>query len=160
MAKYKSIIGRFEPTTFPQHLLSDVPAKIDTGASISSIHAVDVREEKRNNKTVLRFTLLGSHASYDYCRDIEIEKYSKKTIENSFGHSEKRYMVTLKVKVANKVFNAKFTLADRSKKAFPILLGREMLSRRFIVDTSINNVNRKYLEARMPRVLKEDSDED
>jgi len=159
MPRYKSLIGRFEPVAFPGQLLSDVPAKVDTGAATSSIHVENIREATRKGVKKLHFTLLGSHDSYDYSREISVEKYSTKIIENSFGHSERRYVITLKIKVANKTFDASFTLADRSKKSFPILLGREVLNGRFIVDTSISNVNRKLLESRMPKILNED-DED
>jgi hypothetical protein len=160
MARYKSLIGRFETVDFPALLLSDIPAKVDTGASISSVHTTDIKEIKKNGNTALKFTLLGTHNSYDYKRVVILDTFSTKVIENSFGHSEKRYLVTLKVKVANKTFNAQFTLADRSKKSFPILLGRELLNGRYIVDTSTSNVSRKILEERMPKVLKEDSDEE
>jgi hypothetical protein len=160
MARYKSLIGRFEPIGFPGLLLDEVPAKVDTGASISSIHAENIKEIKKNGKVNLKFTLLGSHYSYDYSREVVVDNFSIRVIENSFGHSEKRYLVTLKVKVAKKIFNAHFTLADRSKKSFPILLGRELLNGRYIIDTSICNINRKLLESRMPKVLKEDNDEE
>lgn len=159
MARYKSFIGRFEPITLPDQLLSDIPAKVDTGASISSIHATDIEEFVKDKKKHLRFTVLSDHKAYDYSREIVVTSFSQKKIENSFGHSEMRYLVTLRVKVGKKTFKAKFTLADRSKKSFPVLLGREMLNGRFIVDTSVSNVSKKLLEQRIPKVLKEDSEE-
>lgn len=160
MARYKTIIGRYELIQFPEYLLGEVPAKIDTGAHLSTVHAGDVKEVKKGDKTVLRATLLAAHASYPYSREVEFEEYSSTVIANSFGQKEERYVVMIKVKVANKVFKAKFTLADRSKKPFPILLGRHMLNGRFIVDSSVSNIKRSVLEKTMPKVLNEDTDED
>jgi hypothetical protein len=40
-----------------------------------------------------------------------------------------------------------FTLADRKSKIFPVLVGRTLLNKRFIVDTSITNVKRLDLKA-------------
>jgi hypothetical protein len=68
------------------------------------------------------------------------------TVANSFGHEEDRYEVQLKVKLGPKIFKAKFTLADRSKKIYPILLGRTMLNRRFLVDTNESAVDRVQLK--------------
>ncbi len=156
MAKYKSIIGRFEYMALPEQLLFDIPAKVDTGASISSIHAESIKEFESNGKKHLKFTVLENHTSCDYSREIEVANFSKKKIYNSFGDSESRYMVKLKVKLGNKTFKADFTLADRSKKAFPILLGRRMLNGRFVVDTAVNNIPKSFIEIRMPQVAKED----
>ena len=146
MAKYKTLIGRYEMVAFPEHLLEDVPAKVDTGAYLSSIHTTDIREVTVNGKKVLKFKLLATHQSYDYSREISTTDYQIKTIENSFGQSEKRFAVELKVKVANKVFFTEFTLANREKKAFPILLGRKLLNARFLVDSDLNNLNKKVIK--------------
>jgi len=157
MTKYKSIIGRAETIDLPGHLLYDIPAKIDTGAFQSSIHATDIREyKKKNGKKVLKFKLLGNHPAYPYDRDIEVENYSLTKVENSFGQSEERYKVTFKVKLAGKVFNSTFTLADRSIKTFPILLGRTCLNRRFIIDTSIVHVDRSILKTKLKEWLAKD----
>jgi hypothetical protein len=156
MIRYKTVIGRAESMDFPMILLSDVPAKIDTGAYLSAIHATDVKEVTRKGKKVLKLTLLGNHASFPYSREIEIADYSRKTIENSFGHKEERYVIKLKVKIAGKVFHTEFTLADRSKKVFPILLGRTLLSKRFIVDTDIAHIDRKLLKVKLKEWLAKD----
>ncbi len=159
MPRYKTIIGSYELIDFPDQILVAVPAKTDTGANISAIHATEIKEITRQGKQLLQFKLLASHTSYDYERVITVDKYRVKTIENSFGQSEKRYVVRMKVKVAKRTFRTDFTLANRSKKTFPILLGREMLDNRFIVDTAICNIPKKLLEQRMPRALRE-TDED
>jgi hypothetical protein len=79
---------------------------------------------------------------------VQVDEYRKVTIANSFGHEEERYEVKLKVKLGSKVFKARFTLADRSKKIYPILLGREMLSHRFLIDPSKTGLDRNSLKAR------------
>lgn len=157
MAKYKSLIGRAESIDFPEWLLSDVPAKIDTGAYFSSIHATNIREvKKKNGKKSLKFTLLGNHAAFSYDREIELDAYEVTTIENSFGDKQDRFKVDLKVRIAGKVFKAPFTLADRSTKVFPILIGRTMLNHRFIVDTTIMHIDRQELKKKLDGWLARD----
>lgn len=158
MAKYKTIIGRYEYLELKDFLCAEIPVKIDTGAYISSINAdnIEVKEDK-DGKKVLSCRLLAGHKAYPYSRDFTTSKFEIKTIENSFGHSEQRYMISLKVKIANKVFHTNFTLADRSTKTFPVLIGRSTLSGRFLVDTSLSTISKKKIEKDMPAALKEDT---
>jgi hypothetical protein len=64
----------------------------------------------------------------------------------SVGTREERYEVKLRVKIGPKIFKAKFTLADRSKKIYPILLGRTMLNGRFLIDTDQSAIDRVQLK--------------
>lgn len=157
MAKYKTLIGRYEMVAFPEQLLDDIPAKIDTGAYLSSIHSTDVEEVMTDGKKTVKFKILG-HGSYNFERELTTTHYQIKTIENSFGQSEKRYAVELKIRVANKVFTSEFTLANRSKKAFPILLGRKLLNSRFIIDPTVNNLNSKISKHKAFSDLEESSE--
>ncbi len=161
MAKYKTIIGRAELIDFPARLLTDIPAKTDTGAYLSAIHATDIKEvKKKNGKTVLRFHLLGGHPSSLYSREIEVDNFTRKTVENSFGVKQERYVVIFKVKLAGKVFKSEFSLADRSKKPFPILLGRTLINKRFIVDTDIAHIDQKQLKKNLKDWLAKDDLDD
>lgn len=161
MAKYKTIIGRAELLDFPARLLTDVPAKTDTGAYLSSIHATNIREvKKKSGKTVLKFNMLEGHGAYPYSREVEVENFKKTTVENSFGEKQERYKVELKVRMAGKVFRTPFTLADRSKKTFPILLGRTLLNKRFVVDTTIVHVDRKQLKESLKEWIEKDDRQD
>lgn len=136
-ANYKTIIGRAEPIDFlvETEEYDAVPAKIDTGAYSSSVWASNVREE--NDELV--FELFGKgHVNYTG-EEIRIKKYQVVTIENSFGKSEKRYGVPLRVRFCGKKVTTFFTLADRSKKIYPVLIGRKLLKGRFLVDVSVGH---------------------
>ncbi len=151
MARYKTIIGRTEIIDFPELMLSDIPAKTDTGAYTSSIHAVNIKEVKnKNGKTYLKFDLLRDHPTTVYFREsVKATVFAKEEVFNSFGHSEERYKVIFKVRIGGKVFRAPFTLADRTTKPFPILLGRTMLNKRFMVDTDVVHIDRKILKSKV-----------
>lgn len=161
MARFKSIIGRAESIDFATHFLTDVPAKTDTGAYHSAVHATDIREvTNKNGKKVLKFNLLHEHPSYDHSREIEVQSYTVTSVENSFGEKQERYKIELKVKLAGKVFRAPFTLADRSKKAFPVLMGRTLLNKRFLVDTDLTHIDKKKLKDRvLEKLLIDDKSE-
>lgn len=138
------VIGRSEVLTFVNEELELIPAKVDTGAYRSSVHASNIKLHKDGT---LSFKLFGGHPRFGgLARDITVKKFNKVGIRNSFGHRQDRYEVKFKVKLGSKIFFAHFTLADRSKNVYPILLGRTMLNHRFIVDTSKSHVRRAGLK--------------
>ncbi len=140
---HKTIIGRSERLDFVDQSISGVPSKIDTGAYRSAVHASDIVEKDG----VLSFVLFGGHpVCGTMATRVETEDFQKVWVSNSFGHREERYDVRFRVKIGPKIFTAKFTLADRSKKIYPILLGRTMLNRRFLIDTNESAVDRVQLK--------------
>ena len=143
---HKVIIGRSEILSFIGTPAEKVPAKTDTGAFRSAVHATNIA---LNNDGTLGFDLLGGHPVCGAMAQRMIaEEFTTVWVANSFGHREERYEVKLKVKLGPKVFHARFTLADRSKKIYPILLGRKLLNHRFLVDSSETSLDRVTLKQR------------
>lgn len=131
--KALTIIGRAEKVFFPM-LSTYLPAKVDTGADLSSIWATKIKEIDDE----LQFVLFDTQSKHYTGDIIKLPKsgYRLTRVANSFGHKELRYVVKLPIEVAGRKINATFTLADRSKKLYPILLGRRMLKGKFLVDVA------------------------
>jgi hypothetical protein len=141
---HKVIIGRSEILSFVDSEAVNVPAKTDTGAYRSAVHASNITVSPEG---ILSFELLGGHPVCGaMVHRISAEEYTKVWVANSSGHREERYEVKLRVKLGPKVFHARFTLADRSKKIYPILLGRKLLNHRFLVDSSKTSLDRVSLK--------------
>jgi hypothetical protein len=134
-AESLTIIGRAELICLPDHGGDClVPAKIDTGADVSSIWASSITVEGES----LQFVLFDRGSEFYTGKVIALEKgdYRLTRIASSFGHRELRYVVKLRVRILGRRFKATFTLADRSSKTYPILLGRRLLKGKFLVDVS------------------------
>lgn len=144
MSKYQVIVSRNETINFIG-VVDGVPAKVDTGAFRSSIHATDIRVVKKDGHDVLTCRLLGHKSSPDGY-PFETTSFGKAVVINSFGHKEERYEVRLRVKLGPKVFTTSFTLSDRGNNLFPVLIGRKLLKGRFLVDVNTSNLNRKQLK--------------
>ena len=127
----KLVIGRNELVNFPELDYSEVKAKVDTGARSSAIHASNIREVKKDGKTVLRCHLLGKRNKYWYFDD-----YKTITVKSSNGMKENRYVVNLKVQIFKKLHKTPFSLSNRISMNFPVLLGRKFLRKRYLVDVS------------------------
>ncbi len=151
------VIGRSELIAFAGHeKLTTIPAKTDTGAYRSSVHANNIYIDDSGN---LHFTLFAGHPACNNCAtEIVTDKFSKISISNSFGVSEERYEVTLKVKIGPKVFKETFTLANRAKMAYPVLLGRKLLNGRFLVNPAVTGITRDELKTKFSIHLPDDEE--
>lgn len=130
--RMKVVVGRVERVAFPQFDVLGVPAKIDTGAYRSSVWASNIKDEDGH----LEFTLLGPESEWYTGKTYSTDRYEKVTVENSFGQKEERYSVYIKIKMGSKIVITNFTLANRSIKTYPVLIGRKLLKGRYIVDVS------------------------
>ena len=132
--KALTVIGRAEKIDLLDFNMTDVPAKVDTGADTSAIWATSI-EEKEDG---LYFVLFGP-GSENYTGNVQRftkPDYSLTRVANSFGQKELRYKVKLRLRVKDRVVRATFTLSDRSEKVYPVLLGRRMLHGKFLVDVT------------------------
>jgi hypothetical protein len=151
--KLLSIIGRAERVTLPDLGLKQVPAKIDTGADASSIWGRGVEDEKGR----LEVLFFGDSSPF-YTGEVHVfprRSYSVTRVSSSFGHREVRYKIKLKIKVGGRLINGSFTLADRSTKLYPILLGRSILRKKFLVDVTKGKPLIKEEKARKKALKKE-----
>jgi len=149
----KPVIGRVENVSFPKLDLFEVPAKIDTGADLSSIWATDITESGEG----LSFSLFGE-ASPFYSGEKMVfpaGHYTITRVSISFGHKEYRYRVKLPITIAGKRIRATFTLSDRKDKLYPILIGRRMISNKFYVDVSSGSPLKEQERARAKKLKQE-----
>lgn len=127
----KIIIGRAEKVAFPTLGYSDIPARIDTGAKTSVVWATNIAIDDQNRLT---FNIFDKTSSHYKKKVIKKRAYSKIVIANSTGSTQIRYRVQFLVKLRGKKIRASFSLADRSKQVYPVLIGRNVLRGKFIVD--------------------------
>ena len=155
--KYQTIIGRFEHINLIS-FADDVPVKIDTGAYRSTVHAESIEEIKLKSGSVkLKFILLG-HPSFSKKKVIKVSSFRKRKITSSSGHGQVRYEINLRISLAGKVFTTPFTLANRSKTIFPVLIGRKALNSRYLVDPSKSAISRMELKLAINSIDLEEED--
>ncbi|MGH7195787.1 MAG: RimK/LysX family protein [Candidatus Saccharimonadales bacterium] len=125
-------IGTAELLNLPDNQIFDVPAKVDTGADKSSIWASNIRPDGGK----LTFCLFAPGSVFYSGEDIATDMFRYASIRNSFGQKELRYKVRLQVQLGEHKLKRWFTLADRSRNAYGILLGKNLLKNKFVVDVS------------------------
>jgi hypothetical protein len=143
MKPEKKVIGRRDIADFPELDLSNIDVKIDTGAYTSSIHCEQIEEHGSGDRSRIHFKLLDkSHPEYNN-KEFIYANYRQKRVKNSFGVSEKRYVIETSIILFGETITAQFTLSERGEMRYPVLLGRKLLKRRFIVDPARTNLSYK-----------------
>lgn len=117
--------------------------KMDTGALSSTMEAADIEPYQRDGAQWVRFKVrLRDRRNADAFAEREFERpvYRYLRIISSNGESQRRPVVVMRVCIGGAVYEETFTLADRSKLIYPILLGRRTIEHLGLID-----VTRKYL---------------
>lgn len=130
----KKIIGATETVSFPDLGWNEVPARVDTGAATSSIHCSRVKVIEKDGQPQLSFYLDVKKGAPRQA--FSVTTFEERTIKNSFGQTEKRYVIKTTIEIAGRKVRTKFSLADRRQMSYPVLLGRKLLKGRFIVDVA------------------------
>jgi hypothetical protein len=153
--KKKITIGRKDKANFPGLGLKSLDIKMDTGAYTSAIHCHKIEKKEKDGKEVLVFRLLDpSHPQYQH-QEFTMENYSEKRIKNSFGISEKRFVIVTDIILFGQKKPIELSLSERGEMRFPILIGRRFLMGKFIVDPSKYDLSEKRRKEKLVNKLKD-----
>ena len=129
--KGKKTIGRTEVIDLPELGLYNIHAKIDTGAETSVLHCEEmevvtayIRPDEDSEKTL----------------KLTFPVHRERTVKSSFGQSEIRYIFLTKIRMFNQLYDIKLSFRNRSAMSYPMLLGRNFITGKFLVDVSKKNL--------------------
>ena len=140
----KKIIGRKDLVSFPGFELENVPVKIDSGAYSSSMHCQSIEVVEFDEKEQLRVVFLDSGISGYTGKEVVFDDFKTKTVKSSNGIAQERFFVKGTVRLFGQTYETVFSLTERTGLRNPILLGRRLLNKRFLIDTSKTNCSYKY----------------
>ena len=124
-------VGWRELVDLPELGLAGIPAKIDTGARTSSLHAHVLDDFLRDGERFVRFAVDWDGVRH-HCEAVHVDV---RGITSSNGESQERFVIKTPLSIGNLTFRAEISLADRSQMQFPMLIGRTALRRRMVVDS-------------------------
>lgn len=126
----KQIVGKYERiSVLPQDL--QFKAKIDTGATNSSMHATDIDVYQQDGKRFVRFMTVDSDGKQ---AKIDLPLFREARIKRHGGESLSRAVVILGVCMGSVYKQVEVTLTDRSRFSYPFLIGASYLEGAFLVD--------------------------
>ena len=129
-----SVIGWREILSLPKLNVDRVKAKIDTGARTSALHAFHCEEFKLNHKSMIRFQIhpLQHNNQKTIFAEAELLEYRK--VRNSGGHAQVRPVIITTVELREYQWQVELTLTNRDVMGFRMLLGRQAVRGRFLVN--------------------------
>lgn len=133
----KKIVGRIDVVDFPKLDLFNIDVKMDTGAYTSTIHCSEIIEI--DNALLCIFN---SDVHKNFGRtEIIFDTFWRTDVKSSNGFKENRYKVKSEVVFFGKTYKINLTLSTRDAMKFPVLIGRQFLRQKFIVDVDLENVS-------------------
>lgn len=112
-------------------------ARIDSGATTSSLHAIDVVRFERDGQRWVRFKVPGRE------QPLELPESRTVRIKGEGGASDRRTVVQMEVRLGDHRQRIEITLNDRSNYEYPALIGRNFLRDHAVVDVSRSYIHGK-----------------
>ena len=145
----KQIVGSEEWCAFPSLGIPAIKARVDSGAKTSAIHAININSFKRNGNSWVSFEVhpLQNDRRTLVCCEAEI--VDRRVVKSSSGEREKRIVVRVPMAIGDNVWDVELTLTNRDSMGYRMLLGREAMSDRLLVDPGasccLHNYDKKQL---------------
>ena len=140
----KLIIGCEEWLSIKELNIPIIKARVDSGAKTSSIQAKNIKKIKRKGETWVIFEVNPIQDNLSLNVSCESKVIDTRIIKSSSGEAHKRYVIKANIGLGENIFEIELTLAERDGMEYRMLIGRQALLDRYLVDTSTSFVFKKF----------------
>jgi len=131
--KYPTI-GWREWVSLPELGIHEIKAKIDTGARTSALHAFSLEPFVEDGKNRIRFDIHPLQQDTNLVVTCVADIVDKRWVTDSGGHQEERFVIKTMLNIVQYTWPIEITLTERENMLFRMLLGRNALRKRFIIN--------------------------
>ena len=135
-------VGWREWVALPDLGIQRIKAKVDTGARTSALHAFDVRMTRKGGKRIVKFRVHPNQKDDETVVETEGEWLENRTVRSSSGQESLRPVIRTRVRIGDESWPMELTLTRRDSMGFRLLLGREAVRRRCLVDPGASYLTR------------------
>jgi ribosomal protein S6--L-glutamate ligase len=128
------IVGSEEWCVFPSLNIPAIKARVDSGAKTSAIHAFNIQAFRRDDEEWVSFfvhPLQNDRKSVVRC---EAPVVDRRIVKSSTGTAEKRFVIRTAIELGDNYWEVELTLTNRDSMGYRMLLGREAMLGRMLVD--------------------------
>lgn len=129
-------IGWREWVALPRLGVPPLKAKVDTGARSSALHAAGIEILEVDGERRVRFKVHPQQRSRKGAIACEAPLLDLRKVRDSGGRQTVRPVIETVVQLDRRIWPIEVTLTARSRMGFRMLLGRQAIRRRFVVDPS------------------------
>jgi|TARA_B110000879_G_scaffold34019_1_gene46829 ribosomal protein S6--L-glutamate ligase len=130
------IVGSVEWLALPSLGIPKTKVRVDSGAKTSSLHAFNIRAFKRGNVAWVSYEVHPLQNNRKVIVRCENEVVDRRSIKSSSGTSEKRYIIRTTIMLSDRSWEIEISLTNRDSMGYRMLLGREAMQDRILVDPS------------------------
>lgn len=130
----KVIVGSEEWCSLPTIGIPTIKARVDSGAKTSAIHAINIKTFTKNQQEWVKFDINPIQNNAKALIHCEAQLIDQRIVKSSSGFREKRYVIQTSVSLGDKTWDIEVTLTNRDSMGYRMLLGREAMSGRVMVD--------------------------
>ncbi|KAF2340555.1 30S ribosomal protein S6--L-glutamate ligase [Flavobacterium tistrianum] len=134
MLQNKVILGSEEWCSFPELGIPTIKARVDSGAKTSAMHALNIAPFIKNDANWVKFDINPIQNNIKTIIHCEAPLVDKRIVKSSSGFREHRYVIQTSLKIGDAKWPIEMTLTNRDSMGFRMLLGREAMSGRVLVD--------------------------
>lgn len=134
MLQNKVILGSEEWCAFPELGIPTIKARVDSGAKTSAMHAINIAPFIKNDANWVKFDINPIQNNIKTIIHCEAPLVDKRIVKSSSGFREHRYVIQTSIKLGDVKWPIEMTLTNRDSMGFRMLLGREAMSGRVLVD--------------------------
>lgn len=152
----KIILGSEEWCSFPELGIPAIKARVDSGAKTSALHAINIAPFIKEGQNWVKFDINPIQNNVKTIIHCEAPLVDKRIVKSSSGFREQRYVIQSVLDINDCKWVIEMTLTNRDSMGFRMLLGREAMSGRVLVDPeqqyllgqpSIDNLKEVYKNA-------------
>ena len=129
------VIGWREWIGLPDLGIRRLKAKVDSGARSSSLHGSNFELFEEDGQRFVRFQVHPYHRKPEKTRTAVARLIDVREVRSSSGVASKRLVIATQVQLMGKTWEVELTLAERGSMGFRMLLGREAIRGRFLIDS-------------------------
>lgn len=148
----KLLIGRHEWCALPAFKIPAIKAKIDTGAKTSSIHAFNIKKKYIKDVEYVYFDIHPLQGNNRLTISAKAPVIDERKITSSNGHKELRYVIATTLSMANRSWLIEVTLSNRDPLRYRMLLGRQALNTKVIIDPHLSCHQKKLSSQQLKRI--------
>ena len=134
MLQEKVILGSEEWCSFPEMGIPAIKARVDSGAKTSALHAVNIAPFLKDEQNWVKFDINPIQNNQKTVIHCQAPLIDKRIVKSSSGFREQRYVIQTNITVGLATWPIEVTLTNRDSMGFRMLLGREAMSGRILVD--------------------------
>jgi len=145
----KMIIGSHEWCGFPSLGIPAVKARVDSGAKTSSLHAFNIQPFKKDGEPWVSFEVHPVQENRQIVIRCERPVVDKRKVRSSSGDTETRYVISALLRLGGAEWDVELTLTNRDSMGYRMLLGREAMSGRTLVDPELGSTQGEVSETEL-----------